>query len=40
MIAKAYYDKTPDKAKAIADIISLKDAKKFLEASGYNGGVH
>lgn len=39
-IAKAYYDKMPDKAKAVADIISLKDAKKFLEASGYNGGVH
>lgn len=39
-IAKAYYDKMIDKGQAISDIITMKDAKKFLEASGYNGGAH
>ncbi len=39
-ISKAYYDKMSDKTQAIADIIGLKNPQKFLEASGYNGGVH
>lgn len=34
-IAKAYYEKTPDKQQAIADIITVKDADAFLKASGY-----
>lgn len=34
-ITKAYYDQAADKHKAIADILTIKDAEKFLEASGY-----
>lgn len=34
-IAKAYYDKMPDKKQAIADMLNMKDAVKFLAASGY-----
>jgi uncharacterized protein YjaZ len=34
-ICKAYYDKAADKKQAIAEILNIKDAKQFLEASGY-----
>jgi hypothetical protein len=34
-IAEAYYRKTPDKAKAIADILNCGDPEKFLQQSGY-----
>ena len=34
-IAEAYYDKATDKTRAVADIIEMKDAEAFLEASGY-----
>jgi len=34
-VVKAYYDKQPDKQKAIHDIINITDAKRFLKASGY-----
>jgi hypothetical protein len=35
-IAKAYYDRTADKAAAIKGIIEVRDATVLLEASGYN----
>ncbi len=35
-IAKAYYDRTADKAAAIRDIIETRDATVLLEASGYD----
>ena len=35
-IAKAYYDRTADKAEAIRGIIEARDASVLLEASGYN----
>lgn len=34
-IAKAYYEKTPDKNQAVKDILGITDAGVFLEASGY-----
>ena len=34
-IAEAYYEKAEDKTQAVADIIQMKDADAFLEASGY-----
>ena len=34
-ITKAYYDKASDKQKAIEDILTIKNAEKFLAASGY-----
>ena len=34
-IAEAYYQKAEDKTQAVADIIQMKDADAFLEASGY-----
>ncbi len=36
-ISKAYYDRMPDKQKAIRDILTIKDAEKFLADSGYAG---
>lgn len=37
-IAKAYYDRTPDKARAIRDMLQIRDFDAFLTASGYHGG--
>ncbi len=34
-ITKAYYDRTADKQKAVEDIFTIRDFRKFLEASGY-----
>ena len=34
-IARSYYDRAPDKAKAVADILQLTDFGAFLKASGY-----
>lgn len=34
-ISKAYYEKATDKRAAVKDILRYKDAKAFLEASGY-----
>ena len=34
-ITKAYYDRADDKQKAIQEILTIKDAEKFLMASGY-----
>lgn len=34
-ITKACFDKAEDKQKAIADILHIKDYKKFLGQSGY-----
>lgn len=34
-ICEAYYNKQADKNQAIVDILQMKDAKKFLEISGY-----
>lgn len=34
-ISKAYYDQTPDKKKAIDDILHIKDFNRFLDQSGY-----
>ncbi|RDC64710.1 gliding motility protein GldB-related protein [Adhaeribacter pallidiroseus] len=34
-ICKAYFDKTPDKKKAMADILNIKDYAAFLKKSGY-----
>ncbi len=39
-IAKAYYDKAENKLKAIVDILSIQDFKKFLADSGYDGGTY
>ncbi len=36
-ICQAYYDRAADKRQAVREIIELKDAKAFLEASGYAG---
>ncbi|NTS77531.1 hypothetical protein HR060_11720 [Catenovulum sp. SM1970] len=35
-IAQAYYDKARDKAKALQDLLQLKDPQAILLASGYN----
>jgi hypothetical protein len=37
-ITKAFYDKAENKSKAIVDILSIQDFKKFLTDSGYVGG--
>lgn len=37
-IAKAYYDRAPDKARAIRDMLEIRDFDAFLAASGYHGG--
>lgn len=34
-ICKAYYDQAGDKKQAISDILNIKEARQFLEASGY-----
>lgn len=34
-IAKAYYDRAPDKAAAVREILQMTDAKAFLAASGW-----
>jgi hypothetical protein len=34
-ICKAYFDKAPNKKKAVADILNIKDYKAFLNQSGY-----
>ena len=36
-ICEAYYEKAEDKQKAVRDILKVKNGKKFLELSGYNG---
>lgn len=38
-IAKSYYNRAPDKAKAIRDIIELRDPAAFLAKSGWEPGV-
>lgn len=38
-ICESYYNRSPDKAKAIREIIRMKNHKKFLKRSGYNGTV-
>ena len=37
LIAKAYYERARDKAKAIREILTIRDFDRFLEASGYQG---
>lgn len=34
-ITKAYYDRMPDKKQAVSDILNIRNANQFLEASGY-----
>lgn len=34
-ICEAYYNRAPDKKKAVRDILTIKDYKTFLEKSGY-----
>lgn len=34
-VTKAYYDRAADKKQAIADILRIRNAKKFLEDSRY-----
>lgn len=34
-IVKAYYDRAPDKAQAVSDIIGMRDPLRFLVESGY-----
>ena len=34
-IKKAYYDRAPDKARAIREILHIADARQFLARSGY-----
>lgn len=36
-ITKAYYDRASDKARAIDDILTIRDFDAFLAASGYHG---
>ncbi|HWT43900.1 MAG TPA: DUF2268 domain-containing putative Zn-dependent protease [Sphingopyxis sp.] len=38
-VAKAYYDRTPDKAAAMQAIIEMKDPAAFLSASGWTPGM-
>ncbi|QJX46324.1 hypothetical protein HMJ29_04985 [Hymenobacter taeanensis] len=38
-IVQAYYNKTTDKKQALADILSIRDAKAFLAQSGYESGL-
>ena len=37
LIAKAYYEKAPDKTKAIREILTIRDFDHFLLESGYAG---
>jgi uncharacterized protein YjaZ len=37
-IAKAYYDRIPDKALGIHDLLNIQDFDALLQASGYRGG--
>jgi hypothetical protein len=37
-IAKAYYDRSPDKTRAIREMLTIRDFEAFLAASGYRGG--
>lgn len=37
-IAKAYYDRIPDKSRAMRDLLTIRDFDAFLQASGYRGG--
>lgn len=39
-ICESYYNRTTDKAKAIREIIRMKNNKRFLKRSGYSGGVN
>lgn len=39
-ICERYYNRSPDKEKAIREIIRMKNNKKFLKRSGYSGGVN
>ena len=34
-IAEAYYDRAPDKKKAIVEILNFRDADKLLDQRGY-----
>ncbi|MBL7851112.1 MAG: hypothetical protein JNN04_09435 [Cyclobacteriaceae bacterium] len=34
-ITKAYFDRMPDKKQAVSDILNIRNASQFLEASGY-----
>ena len=36
-ITKAYYDRSPDKAQALREILSIRNFDRFLETSGYTG---
>lgn len=38
-VVKSYYDRAPDKAAAIRDIIEMRDPAAFLAASGWSPGV-
>ncbi len=38
-IAKSYYDRAPDKAAAVREIIEMKDTSAFLAKSGWEPGV-
>jgi uncharacterized protein YjaZ len=38
-IARAYYDQQPDKARALRDMLTIRDFDAFLTASGYHGGL-
>jgi hypothetical protein len=35
-ITKSYYDRSPDKRKALNDIFHIRDFGRFLVESGYN----
>jgi hypothetical protein len=37
-IAKAYYDRSPDKAQAVRDMLTISDFDAFVARSGYRGG--
>lgn len=37
-IAKSYYDRSPDKTRAISEMLAIHDFDAFLAASGYGGG--
>lgn len=38
-IVKAYYEKAPDKRRALRDILEMRDAKAFLARSGWYPGI-
>jgi hypothetical protein len=37
-IAKSYYDHASDKSKAVADMLTIRDFKRFVRESRYSGG--